>query len=205
MLVNVTTADLCELSHDELTKTIKDPYVDEDEQSYTEEAKALFENIYRGHEIDLSDKGYTLNTDNKEWEPTHFFIGDPSLILGERYERLFDFLGHNPSSGRTYLRPECFSGENEFPFRTVPILWAYTVEGDGVFGVYTDDELISEVATSSGAIAFVPEGLVDVEHVFESVKEGYVMSPIPLSIENFLVRDDQMRVGDIRVSLKEDS
>jgi hypothetical protein len=188
----VTNADLCEQAHDLLVESIKDPY-GPDGETYTEEAQGKFEELLDDLEWNLRDKGYQRNPSTLEWEPCEFLIGDPCLILGEdRFQEILsDCLETNAVSGRIYLGQQ------------VPLFWARTVEGDGVFPIFEED-FVGEVAVCSGVVAFVPVSLTDGDHVFEHVMSGDVYPPHTLNIEHVEVSSECMRAGDVFISLKED-
>lgn len=192
----VTTADLCEQAHDRLIDSIKNPYI-EDGDTYTDEAQRWFEYHLSDLEQDLCDKGYLFNRDRSEWEPTRFYIGDPCLILGEErfQDMLQDIVSLREGIGRAYI--------NET--HEIPVMWAYTVAGDGVFLVYSgEDEHIGEVTVDSGMIAFVPEDLADKDTVEEALKEEHVLPPRALNIDNFSFSEENgsVTLGDVWVNVK---
>jgi len=195
----VTTAELCEKAHDKLVGSIENPYI-EDEDIYTDEAQRRFE--YHLHELedDLADKGYRRNLKTSEWEPTRFYIGDPSLLLKEDnfQEMLRDISSREKDGwGRYYI---------DLPQTEVPIMWAYTIAGDGVFLVYKDgeDKNIGEVTVDSSLIAFVPEHLVDPETAEKALKEEHVLPPRVIDIERFSFSEESgsVTLGDIRVDVE---
>ena len=190
---NITTADLCEEAHERLS--IDEPYV-EGGDTYTDEAQRWFEYHLSELEQDLCDKGYQFNRDTSEWEPTRFYIGDPSLILGEeRFQGMLRGLSPGESRGRAYI--------NEA--HEIPVMWAYTVAGDGVFLVYNDkDEHIGEVTVDSGMIAFIPQDLADKDTVEKAMKEEHVLPPRALNIDKFSFSEENGSIilGDIWVNVK---
>lgn len=195
----VTNADLCEEAHDRLIGSIENPYI-EDGDTYTEEAQQWFEYHLSDLEQDLCDKGYQRNPETSEWEPTRFYIGDPCLILGEeRFEdMILDIVSHREGIGRVWIDDT----------QEVPIMWAYTVAGDGVFLVYKtedgEDEHIGEVTVESGMIAFVPQDLADKNTVEKALKEEHVLPPRVINIDKFSFSEESgsVTLGDVWVNVR---
>lgn len=194
----VTTADLCEEAHAILSMRFDGDYLCEGEV-YCQKAQWMFEDILSDLERGLVDKGYTFR--DGEWSPTSFFIGDPSQLLKAEHLRkmLEEIKPHGKAMGKYYLDD----------MQEVPILWSYTVAGDGVFQAYRTaedgaDEHIGEVTVDSGLIAFVPEDIADKDTVEKALREEHVLPHRVLSIDNFSFSEENgsVTVGDVWVNVK---